>query len=152
MKLFIRIGCVAALLYLQSCGGSAIKNKSDQDQTTAGGSKSKIPVPAATDNVVISNQNDLIGYWAGEFGPEVTPGDSTSEDMGNGDDTFNKINISIDSINGSKVKGHTVIAGKVRFFRCNMVKAGSKYQFMFKGGADEKADVVTQKVTQSIQL
>ncbi|HWZ03453.1 MAG TPA: YARHG domain-containing protein [Mucilaginibacter sp.] len=137
MKQFICIACLGAVLYLQSCGGSLIKNK-DNDQTSSTGVMSNVPVPVATDNKIIGDEKDLTGYWVGEFGPDVTPGDSVEYESGE-DEEYNTINISIDEINGNKVNGHTVIAGKVRFFKCNMKKAGSKYQFTFKGRADEKA-------------
>ena len=139
MKFLVRIACVAAFFYLQGCGDSMIKHKGDQEQASTAG-KSKIPVPVATANLVIQNEKDLTGYWAGEFGPEIIPGDTVYEDEG--DNEYDKINISIDDINGARVKGHTVIAGKARFFKCKMEKAGSKYQFMFKGAANEKGEGV----------
>jgi hypothetical protein len=137
MKQFICIACLGAVLCLQSCGGSLIKNK-DADQTSSTGIKSNVPVPAATDNRIVGDEKDLTGYWVGSFGPDMAPGDSV--DNGEGDEEqYNTINISIDEINGNKVNGNTVIAGKVRFFKCNMKKSGSKFQFTFRGGADEKA-------------
>jgi len=137
MKLFVYTGCLGAILCLQSCGGGLIKNKNnDADQTSSKSLKSKIPVPVATDNLVIGDEKDLTGYWVGTFGPDKTDADTLDYD--DGDAEYNKINISIDTINGNKVNGHTVIAGKVRFFKCSMVTTGSKYQFTFKGGADEK--------------
>ncbi|HEY2582923.1 MAG TPA: YARHG domain-containing protein [Mucilaginibacter sp.] len=140
MKFIIRIGCVAAIFYLQSCGGSAIKHKNDDQEQTAGKSgKSKIPVPAATTNLIIKDDKDIVGYWVGMFGPDVTGPDTTDYDEVD-NEGYNKINISIDEINGTKIKGHTVIAGKVRFFKCGMEKNGSKYEFAFTGGADEKDD------------
>jgi len=136
MKQFICIACLGAVLFLQSCGGGLIKNK-DADQASSTGVKSNVPVPVATDNRIVGEEKDLTGYWVGTFGPDEAVPDSIED----GDDVeeYNTINISIDEINGNKVNGHTVIAGKVRFFKCNMKKAGSKYQFTFKGRADEKA-------------
>ena len=137
MKLTTYVVCLGAILFLQSCGGGLIKNKnSDSDQTSAKNGKSKIPVPVATASKVITDEKDLTGYWVGLFGPDTT--DADSSDYGDGDPEYDKINVSIDDINGNKVQGHTVIAGKVRFFKCKLGKKGSKYQFTFKGGADEK--------------
>lgn len=135
MKPLLRIAFLAALVYLQGCGG-CIKKSGTTDQEQISKSKSKIPVPVATDNLTINDEKDLIGYWAGEFGPAAA--DSLREDA-EGDLENNKINISIDEIDGAKVKGHTVIAGKVRFFKCEMKKNGPKYSFTFKAAADEKA-------------
>jgi hypothetical protein len=138
MKQLICIACLGAILYLQSCGGGLIKNN-DSGQTSSAGVRSKVPVPTATDNLVVNDDKDLTGYWVGEFGPDVAAGDSVENDEGDGGDEYNTINISIDTLNGNNVKGHTVIAGKVRFFKCTMKATGAKYQFTFKGGADEKA-------------
>ncbi|MFI5137753.1 MAG: YARHG domain-containing protein [Sphingobacteriales bacterium] len=136
MKQLIFIACLGAVLFLQSCGGGLIKNKNkDADQSA---SRSKVPVPDATDNLVIGNEKDIPGYWVGTFGPETAEGDSLQYDEGD-EQEFNTINIAIDSLKGNKVKGHTVIGGKVRFFKCSMKKTGSKYQFSFYGGADEKS-------------
>jgi hypothetical protein len=138
MKLLICIGCCAILL-MQGCKGGRDKNKnSDTGQTSSKNSNSKIPVPVATDNLVVTDEKDLTGYWVGLFGADDTGRDSLAyEEV---DEEYNKINVSIDEINGNKVAGHTVIAGKVRFFNCEMEKTASKYKFTFKGGADQKAD------------
>ena len=138
MKQLIYLGCFSAILCLQGCGGGLIKNKNgDAGETVSTGKGSKVPVPVATRNLVITDVKDLPGYWVGEFGADTTGGDTLGEDYG--DAQFNKINISIDTLNGNDVKGHTVIAGKVRFFNCGMVQTGSKYQFTFNGWADESA-------------
>jgi hypothetical protein len=137
MKQLLCIACLGAILCLQSCGGGLIKNN-DSGQTSPAGIKSKVPVPTATDNLVVNDEKDIPGYWVGEFGPDTAAGDTVEDesDVGN---QYNTINISIDTLNGNYVKGHTVIAGKVRFFKCNMKTTATKYQFTFYGGADEKA-------------
>jgi len=124
---------------MQGCKSGRDKNKnSDTGQTSSNSIQSKIPVPAATNNLVVRDEKDLTGYWVGEFGLDVTGRDSLADETG--DVQHNKINISIDEINGNKISGHTVIGGKVRFFNCEMEKTASKYQFTFKSGADEKGD------------
>lgn len=138
MKQFVYLNFLGAILCLYGCGGGLIKNKNgDTGETLSSGAKSKVPVPVATRNLVIADEKDLPGYWVGEFGADTTGGDTLGED--DGDPQFNKINISIDTLNGNDVKGHTVIAGKVRLFSCTLVTAGSKYQFTFNGWADEKS-------------
>jgi hypothetical protein len=133
MKLFIRMGCFAVLFYLQGCSG-CIKHNGGQDQTSGANGKSGIPVPVTTNNLIINDVNDLTGYWAGEFGPEK----ADTVDYDDGDEQYDTINISLDEIDGTTVKGHTVLAGKVRFFTCTMVNKGAGYYFTFKGGANEK--------------
>lgn len=132
MKTLLRILLLAALVYLQGCSG-CIKKSGGATQTSKIG-KSKFPIPEATENLIIKDERDLTGYWAGIFGPDKA--DSTA-DYEDGEAQYNKINISLDRINGSQVEGHTVIEGKLRPFKCTMLKAGSKYSFSFKGGADE---------------
>jgi len=120
--------CLFTLILMQGCGGT--KKHNDADQTSGNNSHSKVPVPPATNSMTIYTEKDLIGYWVGQFGQD--------SDKFFDDKQYNTINISIDQIKGSQVKGHTVIAGKVRFFKCIMVEIGSRYQFSFKGGSDEK--------------
>jgi len=133
MKPLLHFFVLAALVCLQGCSG-CIKKSGGSTQTSKTG-KSKFPVPVATDNLIIKDEKDLTGYWAGTFGPDKA--DSLEED-GDYESGYNKINISLDNIDGSQVEGHTVIQGKLRPFKCSMIKAGSKYSFSFKGGADEK--------------
>lgn len=135
MKTLLRIFSLAALVCLQGCSG-CIKKSGGTTQTSKAG-KSKFPVPEATGDLIIKDEKDLTGYWAGTFGPDKADSIADFED---GDSEYNKINISFDRINGSQVEGHTVIEGKLRPFKCSMIKAGSKYSFSFKGGADEKSD------------
>jgi len=136
MKTLALICSLFVIICLESCGGNGIiKNKSDSSSNTTT-VHSKLPVPVATTNLVIKDVNDIPGYWIGEFGPEVSGAD-TVEDFGdlNG---YNKINISIDEIKETAVKGHIVMAGKVNFFNCNMQKNGNRYQFTFTGNDDAK--------------
>jgi hypothetical protein len=138
MKPILRLAFFAAFVYLQGCGG-CIKKSGGTDQDQASKSKSKFPVPVATDNLTVTDVKDLTGYWTGLFGPAAA---DSLDDAGDYEPGFNKINISIDEIDGTKVKGHTVIAGKVRFFHCELKKNGSKFTFRFVSGADDKADGV----------
>lgn len=140
MKLFLRLGCLACLIYLQSCGGSMIKNKAaDSGQTvTKSVAHPKIPVPVATDNLVIKEEKDLTGYWVGDFEADMPVkdarmrGETTSE--------VNKINISIDAIDGEKVSGHSIVAGNFRPFTGTVKKEGTIYQFSAKEPGDDKYD------------
>jgi hypothetical protein len=132
MKLLIRIGCLAAVIYLQSCGGSAIKNKT-ADSGQPGTAAAKIPVPDATDNLIVKDVKDLPGYWVGAFEAD-TLYDSPEYDS--------KINISIDAIDGNTVNGHCIIAGLFRPFTGTMAKVGATYRFTAQQTAYGKYDGV----------
>ncbi len=139
MKPILRIALFGAIILIQGCGG-CIKKTGTADSEPNSKGNSKIPVPNATNNSTVNDEKDLPGYWVGTFG--YTAADSAESADAGDDQEYNKINIAIDEINSTKVKGHTVIAGKVRFFNCEMQKNGGKYSFKFKGGADEKVDGV----------
>ncbi|WP_426670542.1 YARHG domain-containing protein [Mucilaginibacter sp. McL0603] len=133
MKPLSHFFVLAALVCLQGCSG-CIKKSGDSTQTSKTG-KSRFPVPVATDNLIIKDEKDLTGYWAGTFGPDKA---DTLEEDGDYQSGYNKINISLDNIDGNKVEGHIVIQGKLRPFKCSMIKTGSKYRFSFKSISDEK--------------
>ncbi|MDO3625427.1 YARHG domain-containing protein [Mucilaginibacter sp. BT774] len=134
MKPLLHFFVLGTLICLQGCSG-CIKKSGGSTQTSKSG-KSKFPVPDATTNLIIKDEKDLTGYWAGIFGPDKA--DSLEED-GDYESGYNKINISLDHIDGDQVEGHIVIQGKLRPFKCNMIKSGSKYRFSFKGVSDEKS-------------
>jgi hypothetical protein len=141
MKQLIRFGCLAALIYLQSCGGKMIKNDAADSvqKPQAHVSHTKIPVPIATDNLVIKDTKDLTGYWVGLFEPDtsVNPLAAGDRDVWN---YANKINISIDKIDGDQVKGHSVVAGNFRPFTGTVEKEGPVYQFYAQEPGDDKYD------------
>jgi hypothetical protein len=140
MKPLLRITCLAALIYLQSCGGGMIKNKTDDStkkQPTV--VASKVPVPVATSNRSITTEKDLNGYWVGLFEPDttVTPLYAQDHTVWN---YVNKINVSIDEINGDNVSGHSVVAGNLRPFTGTMEKDGDTYWFTVKEPGDDEYD------------
>jgi hypothetical protein len=148
MKSLSHFFVLAALVGLQGCNG-CIKKSGDTNQTSIAG-KSRFPVPVATDNLIIKDEKDLTGYWAGTFGPDKA---DTLEEDGDYQSGYNKINISLDHIDGNQVEGHTVIQGKLRPFKCLLKKAGSKYKFSFKGSADEKSTgIYTLSIAQGDSL
>ena len=140
MKPLLRLAFLATLIYLQSCGGSMIKNKTDDSakkQPTV--VASKVPVPVATSNLSITNEKDLNGYWVGPFEPDTSVSPLYTEDH-NVWDYVNKINVSIDEINGDKVSGHSVVAGNVRPFSGTMKKDGDTYRFAVNEPGDDQYD------------
>src|SRR5476651_804376 len=140
MKQLIYSGCLATLICLQSCGGKMIKNNAaDAAPAPVAASSPKIPVPVATDNLVIKNVKDLNGYWVGRFEADAPAGSYTagSHEIW---DYANKINISIDTVDGQKVSGHSVVAGNFRPFKGTVEKDGSTYKFSVKEPGDDQYD------------
>jgi hypothetical protein len=139
MKQLIFTGCLATLICLQCCGGKMIKdNSADAAPAPTAAAESKIPVPVATDNLVIKDLKDLNGYWVGDFEPDTSVGGVRLRNEISGD--VNKINISIDTIDGEKVSGHSVVAGNFRPFKGTLEKDGSIYKFSVKEPGDDKYD------------
>lgn len=70
-----------------------------------------------SENLKLIDLNDLYGYWVGSFIPDI--GDDDYDDMADIEhwDHINKITVSIDSISGDSLIGHSVVAGNRRPFK-----------------------------------
>jgi len=134
MKPFLMaLCCVLTLICLQGCDGSKAKSESTnsaQKQTPS----AKIPVPKANGNLAIRNKEDLVGYWIGMFRPAIL------DDRGM--NYWFKINISIDSVNGDKIMGHTVMAGVVNKFTGSVKADGGAFLLSASQLGDGKFDGV----------
>jgi hypothetical protein len=143
MKPIIQFSCLIALVYLQSCGGGLIKHDATDSALRSPDPvlSSKVAVPDANNNLVVNDEKDIIGYWVGDFIPDAA---GPYADKGNQEiwNYINKINISIDTIDGSLVKGHSVVAGNLRPFAGTMKKNGSTFEFSVKEPGDDKYDGV----------
>ena len=142
MKPLLQFCCLASLIYMQGCGDSVIKNSTSEpaQAATTSAPKTEIPVPVATANRVIKDEKDLTGYWVGAFRQDSVF--STHEVyMDESEwDTANKINISIDNINGNQVSGHSVDAGNLRPFTGTVDHTGDGYHFVVKEPGDDQYD------------
>jgi len=146
MKSFrILLYTAQALIFLQSCGGNMIKNKTgDSTQSVTVDSTPKnqaavVVVPKANTNLTVNSEQDLIGYWVGLFKPDTTEnviltGEQVAWDFSN------KINISIDSISGDKIIGHSVVAGNVRPFKGTVSKDSGAWHVDAQEPGDDKYD------------
>lgn len=124
MKPLLLSCLLACLIYLQSCGDGTIKNKDAGTGKTGHTSRLKIPVPAATDNLIIGDEKDIVGYWVGNC---------YSAFQGN-------VNISIDEINGDKVVGHSLVAGIYKPFVSQLEKEGDTFHFFANRTGNGKYD------------
>ncbi len=142
MKLLISLGCLLTIIYLEGCGDGMIKNKSTEQASVVTDTpkvKPKESVPNFTSNLIIHDDKDLIGYWVGMFKPDtlmdgVYTGEYTAWDF------ENKINISIDEINGDSVMGHSVVAGNNRPFKGKIIRDHSAFSFSVKEPGNDKYD------------
>ena len=138
----IKLGLLAALLFFQSCTNSGIKNKAveNEDPLSANeqvenGSKTK----EATNSLTLQQDKDLIGNWVGIFEPDtaiigVYTGDVSAWNYDN------KINLSIDQINGEEIQGHSVIAGNDRPFKGNITRKDNSIAVKATEPGDDKED------------
>ncbi|MFN0031102.1 MAG: YARHG domain-containing protein, partial [Flavobacteriales bacterium] len=96
--------------------------------------KAQVKNIVVTNNLEISDEDDLIGNWVGMFYPHDSLWSlpeyesmlmDESEDVAQSE----KINLCIDSLNGDAVFGHTVLNGLSRPFSGTYYKGGNKYYF-----------------------
>lgn len=92
-----------------------------------------------TPNLIIQSSEDLLGYWVGEFLPdnERMLANHLEEAY-----SYNKINISIDSLAGDSVIGHSVVAGNRRPFNGHFKLENQVYSFVVSEPGDDKYDGV----------
>lgn len=129
MKPLFPIWCLSAIVWLQGCGGM-IKHDADATAQVAPVVAVKIPVPAATANTTIKDEKDLTGYWVGAFRKIAGYRRRLNISMrASVYDFSDKINLSIDTINGDHVSGHTIRAGIFRPFRGTVEQTGNRYKF-----------------------
>ncbi len=97
--------------------------------------------PKVTASVIVTKREDIIGFWVGDF----ENADEENRKIIHASDEFywgrqNKINISIDEIKDSIVKGHSVVAGNARPFIGKIIESSSEYKFELKEPGDDKYD------------
>jgi hypothetical protein len=141
MKPILQFYCLASLAGLMSCGDSMIKHKSTDPAKSSAAAKVVIPVPVATLNKVIKDEKDLTGYWVGAFRARAKI-DSDEVDGGISWYDANKINISIDTIDGNRISGHSIDAGNFRLFTVTVQHTVNTYHFLTREPGDDKYDGV----------
>lgn len=137
MNLIKYIPLLLLAVCLQACGDGVVKNKSGAVEPTV--QQAVQPVDRKVNHVLqVEYPEDLIGDWVGMFEAD-TAGQTEHAD----DDDFvspNKINISIDEINGNKVNGHSVVAGNYRLFSGEVEDEEKKFVFTVKEAGDDPYD------------
>ncbi|ANQ51888.2 YARHG domain-containing protein [Flammeovirga sp. MY04] len=131
------------IIFLFNCE-SHIKNSDKKVVVEEGTQVEEIPnqdVKETTVTEIHYSTDSLIGFWVGyflkddDFDRSVRMGEYDSWNK------ENKINISIDKIDGDKVVGHSVVAGNDRPFKGTMKKeSNGVYAFDVKEPGDHKYD------------
>ena len=142
MKRLIHLTGLIGILFTTACGDRMIKNKTKDAEEPADHTAAPVTAGSAksTTNVLVKNEQDLHGYWVGKFEPDTTI-DALYTGEYNVWDYSNKINISIDQIEGgSQVTGHSVVAGNDRPFKGILKKSETGYHFVVKEPGDDRYD------------
>ncbi len=117
------INCYFYLIIIICLGAckSTIKNEQVDSTKEANIVKDTVvqnPAPKVPGSPIVSNENDMTGYWVGWFTP-----DTALEPLMVGErdawDYRNKINICIDKIQGDSVTGHSVVGQQPAVCRCH---------------------------------
>lgn len=130
------------LFHLSACT-TAIKNDSNapSDELIAKKEVSVLkPIIApGNENIHITKEEDIVGFWVGMFVPDTAYADAVVAN-----DFFwdysNKINISIDEIKNGKIKGHSIVAGNERPFEGTVVYEDGIFKINLNEPGDAKYD------------
>ena len=133
-----------SLILFASCQ-EAVKKKSIQKEELAAvntGYLNSMEPRNVSNNLIIKDISDLIGYWVGDFEPDkdeelIKKFIETDESSWK---FYKKLNLSIDSISGESVYGHSVVSGTRRPLNGSYKKEGDTYVFLLLEPGDDKFD------------
>lgn len=142
-----------SLFLLVSCQ-NAIKNPEAEVVVEAGTDTAEVPTNSTEISQTVTEAEEpaaststdkaaLLGFWVGYFNPDE---DKTGSKVMYMDEGYmwnraNKINISIDAIEGDQVTGHSVVAGNDRPFEGTIsLEEGGAYVFLVKEPGDDRYD------------
>lgn len=103
----------------------------------------KFEEPSVSENLIMLSQDDLLGYWVGNFDSDLS--DIEEEHLIEEDNNIHfslnkKITISIDEINDSIVKGHSIVSGNIRPFEGVLDTNEKGFYFNLEESGDDKYD------------
>jgi len=135
MRMFLFFAAVSAIIACTNLFGNKTQPTAEVMIEARQAMKLEAPKPiAVAPQLNITSKEDLIGYWVGTgLSMDTT---ATSADMN--EYNYEKINFSIDSIQGDLVFGHTVWLGKSRVFKGNMQNEGGFYMMRVNQEGDDK--------------
>jgi hypothetical protein len=103
----------------------------------------KFEEPSVSENLIMLSKDDLLGYWVGNFDSDLS--DIEEEHLIEEDNNIHfslnkKITISIDEINDSIVKGHSIVSGNIRPFEGVLDTNEKGFYFNLEEPGDNKFD------------
>lgn len=127
MKTKIMLSAFTLLTCLASCGPGGSENPSPQLEADTASPKEAIATTAPAPN------NSILGFYVGRF---------VAEKYGEGKKPMyvNRVNISLDSVKGNNLYGHSVVAGNIRPFKGEITTQGSDFRAIVREPGDDKYD------------
>lgn len=99
--------------------------------------------PEVSENLVMTSKGDLLGYWVGDFVSNIEIHEEKEFDgsVDYYENNYNKrISISIDELNDTLVKGHSVVSGNIRPFQGSLEEDEKGFYFKVSEPGDDKFD------------
>lgn len=138
------VNFILATVLLVSCQEAVKKeSKAKEDPSSLSVSIQNSMEPRnVSNNTSIQNINDIIGYWVGEFEPDYSQ--KSIDDLMSQDPSpwrfYKFINVSIDSISGNHIFGHSLVSGLRRPLFGTYIQEGLKYVFNLSEPGDNQFD------------
>ncbi len=141
---------------MAGCSEQIKSDKKVQDEVMSSSSNetgtAKSHALVGNNNLIVKNEEDLIGNWVGWFEPDMV---NDNKELYVDAQIYwgreNKITISIEEINGEDVKGHSIVAGNYRPFTGTISDSDSEFTLNLKEPGDDQYDgsfLITMKKNQ----
>ena len=131
-------------LAMSACSEQIKSDKKVQDEVMSSSSNETVTAKSQTlvgnNNIIVKNEEDLIGNWVGWFQPDMKEDKILFIDEAMAWGRENKITISIEVINGEEVKGHSIVAGNYRPFTGTISDSDSEFTLKLKEPGDDQYD------------
>jgi len=140
MKYFSLLFLIVTFL---SCKETIKKEKKVEKLAVNNETVLKFEEPSVSENLIMLSEDDLLGYWVGNFDSDLS--DIEEEHLIEEDNNISfslnkKITISIDEINDSIVKGHSIVSGSIRPFEGVLDINEKGFYFNLEELGDDKYD------------
>ncbi|VXC24324.1 conserved hypothetical protein [Flavobacterium sp. 9AF] len=99
--------------------------------------------PIVTNNLMMLSKEDLLGYWVGEFKADLSDYEIdtlVAEDENVYYNLHKKITLSIDEIEDSIVKGHSIVSGNIRPFNGKITFQSNQFNLELQEPGDDQYD------------
>ena len=100
-------------------------------------------VPVVNNSLVVNASEDLLGYWVGDFEVDMTEEQHDSlyqSDYRELESLTKRITLSIDAINGSSIKGHSIVGGNISSFEGELLEGQLGFSIVLSENNNDKTD------------